>query len=406
MKYTTKLPGLSTPVVTSFPIEVSIVPAYMTNQRPGIKARAPRYYVQHETGNQNWGANADGEKRWLHSGAGGQQSSFHFAVDDTKAIILVPLDEVTWQAADGGGPGNMNGISCELCVGKQIITDPIRKAKSRANAEELCAVISTAFSIPASRIKQHNFFHPNNKNCPMLIRNEGYWPTYLANVAKIQKSGGTTVPTAYAKPVTVWVNSKPWDGSKNVTINNVLFHADKRAVTTRVTTNVRQWASTVSDFTRAALPANTKINVLGWVEGESVSGNNKWWIDDKFNRISAVTTTEQPKSGTSGSPDQNPTDDPTAPIVKDGRLYYRVGLDGKGREVTVTEEATLYKWADFDSAKVGSVHDGQKVKALFWCSGEADKEGEDFWWILEDAKATDPLNGPRLHVSSTGSRPL
>ena len=35
----------------------------------------------------------------------------------------------TWQAADGGGPGNMNGLSCEMMEADVIWSDPARRNK-------------------------------------------------------------------------------------------------------------------------------------------------------------------------------------------------------------------------------------------------------------------------------------
>lgn len=158
----------------SFPLEVDLVPASQTNQRPGIPMDPDRW-IQHETGNTSPGADAYAEAGYLHSGADGQQLSYHFAVDDIRAVQLVPVDEVAWHGGDGDGPCNYQGIACELCVGSTVDWE-----KARLHAEELCAAVTAKAGIPVSMVFQHQTCY--GKDCPHYIRAEGYWPTYLEHV--------------------------------------------------------------------------------------------------------------------------------------------------------------------------------------------------------------------------------
>lgn len=173
-------PGIELPV----PLAHQIIGLEQSNQRPGIPLRTPHYWVQHETSNTAPGADAQMHSNWLHGGADGGQVSFHFCTDDGQIIQLIPVDEVTWQAADGAGPGNMNGISNELCVNQGIDT-----AKSRHNAEALCGGIMKALGYGIDRVKAHYDFNaadPNRHHCPDEMLSSGYWPvTFKANVAKI-----------------------------------------------------------------------------------------------------------------------------------------------------------------------------------------------------------------------------
>jgi hypothetical protein len=84
----------------------------------------------------------------------------------------------------------------------------------------------------------------------------------------------TSSPVAhsYAKPMPPLVDGKAWDGLTDATINGVVFHADKRQVTTSGVLNRRQWASTASQLTGPAFAENAKANVLGWANGEAVCG--------------------------------------------------------------------------------------------------------------------------------------
>jgi hypothetical protein len=174
--------GLPNPIELSFPLAHDIIPPSQTNQRPGITRQTPGFWVQHETDNHAVGADAAMHAKYLSQGAEGRQASWHFTVDDGIAYQHIPVDEVTWQAADGGGPGNMSGISCEMCVNADG-----DKAKARANAEELCAAICRAEGLGADRVKRHYDFNqadPNRHHCPDLMISENYWPTFVANVAK------------------------------------------------------------------------------------------------------------------------------------------------------------------------------------------------------------------------------
>ena len=177
MTYTTSIPGVpGGPITTSFPVKLLIAPAWRTNVRPGIKARSPRLPVQHETANPN--TMAVGDATYLFNGSEGRQASWHMTVDDTEAYIGIPLDEVTWQASDGAGPGNYNGISCELAVKTEIVTNDARRAKSQRNAAELMGIIGARLkaSPPA---KRHHDYAPDQKWCPAQMMNRGEWNRYV-----------------------------------------------------------------------------------------------------------------------------------------------------------------------------------------------------------------------------------
>ena len=188
--------GLKTKIELPVPLYIRLIDPKQTNQRPGIKRALPGYWVQHETGNERAGANAYFHWLYMRNGAldqygKSQQLGYHFATDDGAIYQMVPIDEVTWQAADSDGPGNMSGISCEMCVnqdGDKVLT--------RRNTEALCGGVMRALGMSADRIKRHYDFNagdPNRHHCPDQMMREGYWPTFVANAAKII-GGGITVP--------------------------------------------------------------------------------------------------------------------------------------------------------------------------------------------------------------------
>jgi hypothetical protein len=54
-------------------------------------------------------------------------------------------------------------------------------------------------ALAVERTKQHNFWAPDKKNCPRLIRERGRWETLLAAV-KTELAGGAEVP-AFVAPI-------------------------------------------------------------------------------------------------------------------------------------------------------------------------------------------------------------
>jgi hypothetical protein len=125
MPFSTMVPGLpGGPLETDYPIHVDLIPISQ-RQRPGRKASLPRRSVQHGNGNPN--SSAAGEKGFLHGGADGGMVSYHSTGDDREVFVMVPADEVTFQAADGPGPGNENGFSCEMVEDANLWADPARR---------------------------------------------------------------------------------------------------------------------------------------------------------------------------------------------------------------------------------------------------------------------------------------
>jgi hypothetical protein len=143
--------GLSAPITLPFPLHVDLLPASQTNQRPGIRM-TPSRYVQHETGNPNPGQGARSHRNYLFAGAPdnsgrSQQLSYHFAVDETEAWQMIPVNEVTWHGGDGAGQCNMAGISCELAI--ENPEGSVLDLRAREHAEMLAAAVMKAAGVGA-----------------------------------------------------------------------------------------------------------------------------------------------------------------------------------------------------------------------------------------------------------------
>lgn len=224
MPYSTSVPGLpGGPLVTNYPITLKIVPAWRTLNRPGIKAALPRRSVQHGNGNPN--SSAAGEANYLYNGAGGRQASYHSASDDKGVFVMIPADEVTWQAADGSGPGNMNGFSNELVEDRALWSDPARRYRAIANTADFMGRVAARLGIKVP--EQHwtfNWRQTNDRHdCPNKLRYtriEGSlaWDIYsslwsAAGADELRRMGGGSAPDdslvdklkdiTYAKPVEI-----------------------------------------------------------------------------------------------------------------------------------------------------------------------------------------------------------
>lgn len=74
---------------------------------------SPDRIVVHNTAND---APAQNEVSYMTGND--NEVSFHFAVDDKEVVQGIPFDRNTWNAGDGNGKGNREGISIEICYSK------------------------------------------------------------------------------------------------------------------------------------------------------------------------------------------------------------------------------------------------------------------------------------------------
>lgn len=265
--------GLTGRVDLPVPLVVRLIPRSQTKQRPGIARQRPGYWVQHETGNPLRGADALMHCNWLHNGAGGATLSFHFVVDDKAIYQMLPVDEVSWQAADGDGPGNMSGVSCELCINAGIDV-----ARSRANAEALAAAVMRGLNLGEDRVRRHWDFNQaqssaTRHHCPDRMMSEGYWPTFVANVGKLITGGGGGITPEYAAPVA----PPPIDG-RDQTVNGIPFWTCDRSVTAVTSAPALQYAKASASPVRPPFRAGETFRVAFAVEGDAFGGSRWWYV--------------------------------------------------------------------------------------------------------------------------------
>lgn len=162
-----------------------------------------------------------------------EQKSWHFSVDDTKAIQNLSLNRNGWHAGDGKeGDGNRKGIAIEICcdmydsdgtwnsTNRTDKVDP-RWNKARDNGALLAAIILNEYGWDISHLKKHQDF--SDKYCPHHILNDG-WSNFVEQVeGHLNAIQGNTEPSEPEQP-----EDKPTeptdDGEKvNVSLFNKLL---------------------------------------------------------------------------------------------------------------------------------------------------------------------------------------
>lgn len=105
--------------------------------------------------------------------------SFHFAVDDYRAVQGIELNRNAWHAGDGrNGRGNRKMIAIEICYSK---SGGVRFQKAQENAAILVAELLEEYGWGIEAIHTHKDF--NGKNCPHRTLGD-YGFGYFLNLVK------------------------------------------------------------------------------------------------------------------------------------------------------------------------------------------------------------------------------
>jgi hypothetical protein len=214
-------------------------------------------------------------------------------------------------------------------------------------------------------------------------------------------SGGADAGPVWAERYAVLnPDGSEWTGDKDLDINGVIFHADVQTVrTASELLNVRQFAATDGALTRAPMKAGEEFEVVGWVNGEEVAGERRWWITKHFSRVWVGGTEQKPSENKPEDPADNvPLPGvPDGPKIVNGVRFYPLGEDGEGREITAARDAEVRQWASDESEVRYTVSEGDKLFATHWIHGK-EIDGEDVYWVLEDEN--------RIHILDTVEHPF
>ena len=108
-----------------------------------------------------------------------KQVSFHFAVDDYRAVQGLPLDRNAWHAGDGAnGKGNRKMLAIEICYSK---SGGVRHQKALKNAAILAAELLEEYGWGIEKLYKHQDF--SGKYCPHRILSDFGWQ-YFINLVK------------------------------------------------------------------------------------------------------------------------------------------------------------------------------------------------------------------------------
>ena len=125
-----------------------------TAARPGY-AMTPKFITIHNTANENKGAGALSHGTYMTTGGGKNvTTSYHYVVDDSLIVRLLPDNEAAWHAGDGSGTksGNRTSLAIEICENPESDL-----TKATDNAAELTARLMKDWGIGLSNVKQHNY---------------------------------------------------------------------------------------------------------------------------------------------------------------------------------------------------------------------------------------------------------
>lgn len=126
------------------------------------------FIVVHNTANN---ASAMSEISYMLSN--NNEVSYHFAVDDVRAVQGLPLNRNGWHASDGNGKGNRKGIGIEICYS---LSGGDRFIKAERNTAYLIAQLLTEKGWGIDRVKKHQDFC--TKRCPHRTLDMG-WQRFL-----------------------------------------------------------------------------------------------------------------------------------------------------------------------------------------------------------------------------------
>lgn len=124
--------------------------------------------IVHNTAND---ASANNEIKYMISN--NNEVSFHIAVDDKEAVQGIPFDRNTWNAGDGQGKGNREGISIEICYSK---SGGDRFIKAEQNAAKLIAQLLKERGWGIDKVTKHQDY--SKKYCPHRTLDMG-WDRFL-----------------------------------------------------------------------------------------------------------------------------------------------------------------------------------------------------------------------------------
>ena len=190
------------------------------------------------------------------------ETSFHFAVDDYRAVQGLELNRNGWHAGDGNGRGNRKTIGIEICYSK---SGGERFAKAERNAAELIAYLLKQYGWGIERVKRHKDW--SGKYCPHRTMDLG-WDRFLNMVKEyLGESTKPVKPATSDKKVNVfykvktqkhgWLGeiknydlttSNGYAGWQDSPITDVAMKVDKGSIKYRVHVKGGKWLGWITKY--------------------------------------------------------------------------------------------------------------------------------------------------------------
>lgn len=153
-----------------------------------------QYITIHNTAND---ASAMSEISYMLSN--NREVSFHYAVDDERAVQGIPTNRNAWHCTDGNGVGNRQSIGIEICYSK---SGGDRFLAAEKNAAFLTATLLKERGWGIDRVRRHQDWY-SRKNCPHRTIELG-WQRFLDMVsAFLSENGEISANTPTSSPVPV-----------------------------------------------------------------------------------------------------------------------------------------------------------------------------------------------------------
>lgn len=143
-------------------LRVAIIPTGR-KRRPQINMHSKTITI-HNTGCE--GVKADNFKRSCHDPSQDKEVSYHFVIDETEVIQLLPISEVGWHC--GNREGNYSSIGIEIC----------ERDGAEENAIRFIVALCKQLGMTETYLRTHKSW--SGKECPRLIL--PHWNNFLENV--------------------------------------------------------------------------------------------------------------------------------------------------------------------------------------------------------------------------------
>ena len=236
---------------------MEIIKKLVPESKWGIKCpyeMTPTRIVVHNTAND---ASARNEIAYMTNND--YETSFHYAVDDKEIVQGIEENRNSWNAGDGNGKGNREGIAIEICYS---LSGGDRFIKAEKNAVDLIVDILKRYGWGIDRVTKHQDY--TNKYCPHRTLDMG-WDRFINMIkVKLEDNPASNEVNVYYRVKTQkhgWLkevkNLEDYAGWENSPITGLAIRVDKGSIKYRVTT--------VSGKT------------LGWITGYDINDYISGW---------------------------------------------------------------------------------------------------------------------------------